>query len=120
MDKFLWSVRLFKTRALAAEACEKGHVLIGQTACKPSRQVRAGEVIAVRKAPVTYQYKVLALIDRRQPASAVSQYIDDLTPASETDKLTMARWTAFGMRDRGTGRPTKKERRSLDDFMSEF
>ena len=120
MDKFLWSVRLFKTRSLAAEACEKGHVTVLDMVCKPSRAVKPQEVICVRKAPVVYRYRVLALTGNRLPASLVQQYIADETPQEEVDKLNMARWNTFGVRDRGTGRPTKKDRRSLDDFMSDL
>lgn len=118
MDKFLWSVRLFKTRALAAEACEKGHVTVQDTACKPSRQVREGDVISVRKMPVVYRYRVLALTGNRLPAARVPEFIADETPAAELEKLDMARMASFGLRDRGTGRPTKKDRRELDDFFS--
>lgn len=119
MDKFLWSVRLYKTRSLAAEACEKGHVTVQDMACKPSRTVKVQEVICVRKTPVTYRYRVLALTGNRLPASQVPQFIADETPQEELDKLIMARYS-FGVRDRGTGRPTKKDRRSLDDFMSDM
>lgn len=111
-------MRIFKTRSDAADAAEKGHVSIQGVVCKPSRQVKIGDVIFVKKAPVTYQYKVLMLTDKRQSASLVSQYVEDLTPESETDKLVMNRVATFGIRDRGTGRPTKKDRRSIDDFTS--
>lgn len=114
IDKFLWSVRLFKTRTLAAEACEKHRVLVNDREVKPSRGIKEGDLLTVKKLPVVYTYKVIKLIDKRQSASLVPDYITDLTPPDELDKAAITRMTAYVQRDRGTGRPTKKDRRDID------
>lgn len=116
IDKWLWAVRIFKTRTVASEACKKGRVLIGETAVKPSRNIRTGEVIQVRKPPVTYSFKVLALSDKRMGAKMVSQFMDNVTPQEQYELLELNRIGGFVDRQRGTGRPTKKERRDLDQF----
>ncbi|MDR0815666.1 MAG: RNA-binding S4 domain-containing protein [Bacteroidales bacterium] len=118
IDKFLWSVRLFKTRSLAAEACEKHRVLINGMEVKPSRTVRVGDKLTVKKLPVVYSYAVVALIDNRQPAAKVAEYITDVTPREELDKAEINKMTVFVQRDRGTGRPTKKERRSMEAMVN--
>ena len=117
IDKFLWSVRIYKTRTIAAEECEKHRVLINGAEVKPSRHVRAGDKMTVKKLPVVYTYEIIQLVDKRQPASLVKNYIIDSTPQSELDKATMARMTAFVQRDRGAGRPTKKERRDIEKMV---
>ena len=114
IDKFLWSVRIYKTRTIAAEECEKHRVLINDMEVKPSRQVKVGDRLTVKKLPVVYTYDVIQLIDKRQPASLVKNYIVDTTPQDELDKAEMNRITTFVQRDRGAGRPTKKERRELE------
>ena len=114
IDKFLWSVRIYKTRTIAAEECEKHRVLLNGAEVKPSRNVRAGDRLTVKKLPVVYTYEVIQLIDKRQSASLVKNYIVDTTPQDELDKAEMARMTAFVQRDRGAGRPTKKERRDIE------
>jgi ribosome-associated heat shock protein Hsp15 len=117
LDKFLWAVRLFKTRSAATEACKKGKVLINSVAAKPSRSVTTGDTITLRRMPVIYTYRVVAPLENRVAAKIVNQYIEDLTPEEEKIKLTAARMPgAFGIRDRGMGRPTKKERRIIDDM----
>lgn len=116
IDKYLWSVRVFKTRALATEACRKNRVLINEMPVKPSRSVTAGEVIQVKKPPVNYFFKVLEPIQKRVGAKLVADSMEDLTPPEELDKLKMQD-DFFVTRDRGTGRPTKKERRLLDGLM---
>ena len=116
IDKWLWAVRIFKTRTLAAEICAKGHVLIGDLPVKPSRMVRAGEVIRVRKAPIFRSYKVLGIIEKRVGAKEVAQYMEETTPQSELDLLESQKDMQWISRDRGAGRPTKKERRDLEDF----
>lgn len=117
LDKFLWAVRLFKTRSAATEACKKGKVFINSAAAKPSRSIATGDTITLRRMPVIYTYRVVAPLENRVAAKIVSQYIDDLTPEDELIKLTAARMPgAFGIRDRGMGRPTKKERRIIDDM----
>ena len=120
LDKYLWAVRIFKTRSDAAEAIRTNRVTVGGATCKPSREVRIGDVIAVRKQAVTYSYKVLDRVSSRQPAKNVPDYCRNITPQSELDKLNIPRETVFVFRDRGTGRPTKKERRELDNLMEEI
>ena len=118
IDKFLWSVRIYKTRTIAAEECSKNRVLVNGTEAKPSRNVKAGDKLTVKKLPVAYTYDIVQLIDRRQPASLVGNYIVDTTPQDELDKLETNR-TAFVQRDRGAGRPTKKERREMEKITDE-
>lgn len=116
IDKWLWAVRIFKTRSIASEICSKGHVLIGDLPVKPSRMVRPGEVIRVRKAPIFRSYKVLGIIEKRVGAKEVAQFLQEITPQSELDLLETQKDMQWISRDRGAGRPTKKERRDLEDF----
>lgn len=118
IDKWLWAVRIFKTRTLAAEACKKGRVIINGIEVKPSHEVKTGETIFIRKLPVVYTIKVKALTQNRLPAQRVPEFIDDLTSAEELEKLKLGEH-AFFKRDRGAGRPTKKERRLLDDILNQ-
>ena len=120
LDKYLWAVRVFKTRSDAADAIRNNRVLVNDSYAKPSREVKQGDVIAVKKQPVTYQYKVLELVSSRQGAKNVPQYCLNITPQEELDKLTIPRETVFVFRERGTGRPTKKERREIDALMDGF
>ena len=113
LDKYLWAVRIFKTR----DAVRNNKVTVNGSYAKPSREVKLGDVIAVRKQQVTYSYKVLDLVSSRQPAKNVPLYCLDITPQEELAKLNVPRETIFVFRDRGTGRPTKKERRELDSLM---
>ena len=117
LDKYLWAVRIFKTRSDAADAVRNNRVTVNNSYAKPSREVKIGDIIAVRRQAVTYQYKVLDLVSSRQGAKLVPQYCLDITPQEELDKLNVPRETIFVFRDRGTGRPTKKERRELDSLM---
>ena len=119
LDKYLWAVRIFKTRSDAADAVRNNKVTVNGAYAKPSREVKIGDVIAVRKQAVTYSYKVLDLVSSRQPAKNVPAYCLNITPQEELDKLNVPRETIFVFRDRGTGRPTKKERRELDGLMEE-
>ena len=114
IDKYLWSIRVFKTRSEATDACKGGKVRVNGNDIKPSRDVKVGDVIVVRKGAVTYTYKVLALIDKRQGAALVPNYAENLTPQEELDKLRAPVETFFLKRDRGTGRPTKKDRRQME------
>ena len=117
LDKYLWAVRIFKTRSDAADAVRNNKVTVNDAYAKPSREVKIGDRIAVRRQLVTYSYKVVALVSSRQPAKNVPLYCLDTTPQEELDKLVAPRETVFVFRERGTGRPTKKERRELDDLM---
>ncbi len=117
LDKYLWAVRIFKTRSDAADAIRNNRVLVNDAYCKPSREVKIGDRISVKKMPVTYQYKVIELVSSRQPAKNVPLYCLNITPEEELAKLNTPRETIFVFRDRGTGRPTKKERRDLDSLM---
>lgn len=120
LDKYLWAVRIFKTRSDAADAVRNNRVLVNGSYAKPSREVREGDIITVKRMPVTYQYKVLDLVSSRQPAKNVPNYCLNITPQEELDKLTVPRETIFVFRERGTGRPTKKERREIDALMEGF
>lgn len=117
LDKYLWAVRVFKTRSDAADAVRNNRVLVNGAYAKPSREVKQGDVISVKKMPVTYQYKVLELVSSRQGAKNVPTYCLNITPQEELDKLSTPRETIFVFRERGTGRPTKKERREIDALM---
>jgi ribosome-associated heat shock protein Hsp15 len=114
IDKFLWSIRLYKTRADATDACKGGKVLVNGQDAKPSKDIKSGDIITVRKGAIRYSYKVLLPIDKRQGAKEVENYVQNLTPESELKKLHTPVETFFVKRDRGTGRPTKKERRDMD------
>lgn len=114
IDKFLWAIRVFKTRSDATEACKGNKVKAGGAPAKPSRMVKAGEEIQVRKGAVQFTYRVKALLEKRVGAAAVEEYAENLTPASEMEKLRAPVETFFITRDRGSGRPTKKDRRELD------
>lgn len=116
LDKFLWASRIFKTRSIASEACKKGRVTVGGMQAKPAKMVRVGEVISVRKPPVTYSFKILQAIEKRVGAKLVPDIIENVTPKEQYDLLEMSRISGFVNRARGTGRPTKKDRRDLDDF----
>jgi ribosome-associated heat shock protein Hsp15 len=120
IDKFLWSIRVYKTRTDATDACKGGKVTVGGAAAKPAREVKAGDVIGVRKGPVSYTYKVLAPLEKRVGAKDVATYAENLTPQQELDKLHAPVETFFIRRDRGTGRPTKKERREMDSLYGSF
>ncbi len=117
LDKYLWAVRIFKTRSDAADAIRNNKVTVNDAYAKPSREVKIGDRISVRKMQVVYSYKVLDLVSSRQSAKNVPQFCLNITPQEELDKLNVPRETIFVMRDRGTGRPTKKERRDLDSLM---
>jgi len=118
IDKWLWAVRLFKTRSLATEACKKGRIFINGAEVKPSHEVKPGETILVRKLPLVYTVKVIALTHNRLPAQRVKEFMIDLTSPEELEKLKIND-SAFFKRDKGTGRPTKKERRLLDDIINQ-
>ena len=114
IDKWLWSVRIFKTRNQATLACKSGKVKIADHAVKPSREVRVGEIITVSLESLKKSLKVLALVEHRLGAKLVTEYMEDLTPEEEYQKLKRARETDFEFRERGIGRPTKRERREIE------
>jgi ribosome-associated heat shock protein Hsp15 len=114
IDKFLWSIRIYKTRSIASEECRKGRILINNTQVKPSSLNLKDEIITVKKPPVIYTYRVIDPIENRVSAKLVELYVKDLTPDEERAKLDHRQTGGIVFRDKGTGRPTKKERRLLD------
>lgn len=120
IDKWLWAVRIFKTRTIAADACKKGRVMVGGVSVKPSRTVRVDDVVQVRKPPVTFSFRVLALADKRMGAKLVPDFMENVTPPEEYEVLKLNKISGFVDRQRGTGRPTKKERRDLEQFTETF
>ena len=114
IDKFLWAIRAFKTRTEAADACKGGKVKVAGVNAKPSREVKAGETIQVHKGPVIYTYQVIQPIEHRVGAALVPQFALNLTPQEELDKLKAPVETFFVTRERGAGRPTKKDRREME------
>lgn len=117
IDKYLWAIRVFKTRSEATEACNGGKVKIDGVNCKPAKEVKVGEIIQIRKGSVQFSYRVLSPLENRVGASLVPQYAENLTPESELAKMRAPVETFFVKRDRGSGRPTKKEHRVLDSMM---
>lgn len=117
VDKWLWAARIFKTRSIAADAIKNGRVTISGMNVKPSRMVKVGEVINVRKPPVTYSFKILKTIEQRVGAKLLPEIYENVTPPDQYELLEMNRISGFVDRQRGTGRPTKKERRALDEFL---
>ena len=116
-DKFVWAVRLAKTRSDAADALKGGKILLSGSQIKPSRDVEVGDVLQVKRMPAIFSFEVIALTDKRVGAKLVSTLLRDVTPAEELEKLEMARLGSMGDRARGAGRPTKRERRELEDFL---
>lgn len=113
-------MRIYKTRSDAAEACRTNRVTVNGSPAKPSREMKAGDSVTVRKGVVTYSYRLVELVSSRQAAKDVTRYVEDVTPQSELDKLLVPRETVFISRDRGMGRPTKKERRDIDGLMGDI
>ena len=116
IDKWLWAVRIFKTRTIASEACKKGRVLIDNNSVKPSRMIRIGEIVQVKKPPVTYSFNVLDIAQKRMGAKLVAGFMENVTQSEEYEVLEMNKLSGFIDRQRGSGRPTKKDRRDLEDF----
>jgi len=116
IDKFLWAVRLYKTRSLATDACSGGKVKIEGKSVKPSRHINPGEVFTVTQRYLTRTYQITSLVEKRVSAKMLPQYIEDLTPQEELDKLKTERFTSYVQRYKGAGRPTKKERRLIDKY----
>jgi len=114
IDKWLWAVRIFKTRSLAAEECNKGHVTIGEVHVKPSRELKGEEVVKVRIAPIERHYRVKQLTDKRMSAQLAVNYVEEVTPPETLAFLNSVKAYGFESRPRGTGRPTKRDRRMID------
>lgn len=116
IDKWLWAARIFKTRSMAADACKNGRVTIGGVNVKPSHTVKAGETVSVKKSPIVYSFRILRPIEQRVGAKLIPEIYENVTDAKQYELLEMSRISGFVDRARGTGRPTKKERRALDAF----
>lgn len=117
IDKWLWAARIFKTRSLAADACKNGRVTVDGTPVKPSRTVKPGDTVAVRKPPVTYSFRIVSAIEQRVGARLLPEVYEDVTDARQYEILEMSRISGFVGRAKGTGRPTKKDRRAIDTFV---
>ena len=117
IDKWLWAARIFKTRSIAADACKNGRVTISGTNVKPSHTIKVGEIINVKKPPITYSFEVLQTIEKRVGAKLIPEVYKNVTDAKQYELLEMSRISGFVDRARGTGRPTKKDRRQLDAFV---
>ena len=120
IDKWLWSVRIFKTRAIATEACSGGKVKIDGTAVKASRKIQVGDVIQVRKGVIKFIYKVLKIAEKRMGAKLIIDFVEDLTPDDELAKLESSHKQPLQTREKGRGRPTKRERRKIDQLREKF
>ena len=118
IDKWLWAARIFKTRTIAAEACKKGRVNINGAQAKPARMIKVSDVIQVKKPPVTYSFKVLQAIEKRVGAKLIPEILENITTPDQYELLEMSKISGFVNRAKGTGRPTKKDRRDLDDFFT--
>lgn len=118
IDKWLWAARIFKTRTIAADACKKGRISINGAQVKPSRMIKPGDIINVKKSPITYSFKVLQAIEKRVGAKLVPEIMENVTTPEQYELLEMSKISGFIDRARGTGRPTKKDRRSLDEFFT--
>jgi ribosome-associated heat shock protein Hsp15 len=120
IDKFLWAIRIYKTRSMASEACRKGKIVINNVQVKPSKLVAKNDIIIVRKIPVIYTYRIIEIVEKRVSAKLVDTYIEDLTSREEKAKFGINITGGFGLRDKGAGRPTKKERRSIDRLKDDY
>ena len=118
IDKWLWAARIFKTRTLAADACKNGRITVNDVQVKPSRMVKLGDVIGVRKPPVTYTFRLLKPIEQRVGAKLLPEIYENITAPDQYELLEMTRISGFVDRQRGTGRPTKKDRRQMDAFLN--
>lgn len=116
IDKWLWAARIYKTRTLASDACKNGRITINGALAKPSRTVKVGDQVGVKKSPITYSFRVLQTIEKRVGAKLLPEVLENVTPPEQYELLEMNRISGFVDRARGTGRPTKKDRRALDDF----
>ena len=119
IDKWMWATRIFKTRTTALEACKKNRVTVNDMPAKPSRIIKVGDIVQVRKPPITYSFRVLDITSSRVGTKLVSQYLENITPSEQYEILELQKISGFVDRARGTGRPTKKERRELESFFSD-
>lgn len=119
VDKYLFAMRLYKTRTIAADACKKGRITMGGAQLKPSRTFHIGDIFSVRKGPITYTYRIKQLSENRLGAKLVPDYLQDITAPDQLELLELARLAGQTGRDRGTGRPTKKDRREIETFLSD-
>lgn len=119
VDKYLFAMRIYKTRSIAADACKKGRITMKGVELKPSRTFKIGDKFSVRKGPITYSYEVLRLSENRLGAKLVPDYMRDITAPDQLELLELARLAGKSGRDRGTGRPTKKDRREIEVFFSD-
>ena len=117
LDKWLWAARIFKTRSIAADACKNGRITMEGVKQKASKMIKEGDIIEVRKPPITYSFRVLKAVQNRVGAKLVPEVMENVTSPDQLELLEMNRISGFVGRARGTGRPTKKERRELDDFI---
>ena len=120
LDKWLWTARIFKTRSIAIDACKNGRVTMNGQRMKPAHVIRIGDVIEIRKPPITYSFRVKQAIQNRISAKLVPDVLENITPPAQMELLELSRISGFVNRAKGTGRPTKKERRELDDFTTPF
>lgn len=116
IDKWMWATRIFKSRTIAVEACKKNRIMINNVVVKPSRMIKIGDVIQVRKPPITYSFKVLGLTEKRMAAKLIPEFLENVTPPEQYEILELNKISGFVNRVKGTGRPTKKDRRNLDEF----
>ena len=119
VDKYLWAMRIYKTRSIAADACKNGRITMNGVQLKPSRTFKIGDTFSVRKGPVTFTYRILNLTENRLGAKLVPEFLQDITTHDQLELLELARMASQSGRDRGTGRPTKKDRRDIESFMSD-
>ena len=117
IDKWLWAARIFKTRSIAAQACKNGRVTMKGVNVKPSHTVKVGEVVDVKKPPITYSFRILKTIEQRVGAKLLPEIYENVTAASQYELLEMSRISGFNERQTGTGRPTKKDRRAMEAFV---
>ena len=120
VDKWLWAVRIFKTRSIATDACKKGRVAVGGPVVKPSRMIHVGDIVSVRKPPIEYSFRVIQLLGSRVGAKRVEEFMQNVTPREQYELLELQRVSGFVNRAKGLGRPTKKDRRDLDQFAEEL
>jgi len=120
IDKFLWAIRVFKTRSQASEACRKGRIMINDNVARPSKTIAGNEILTVKKPPVTYTYRVICPVENRVSAKLVINFIEDMTPENEKNRIVFHRSGFNSYRKKGSGRPTKKERRIIDRWANGF